>query len=391
MAPRFRPSGWAGRDALLVGTRQRVRGLNPRQLFVFAGSFSTIRRRRLASPASILEIEATHPHVNGVPRCVSVGAAPGTSYPGGPVSLGSGSEYLIPSIREGIVSRVASRQRSNPLALAVLACLVERPMHPYEMAATMRTRGHDESIKLNYGSLYTVVESLARRGLIEPREPERDGRRPERTVYTITDGGTHRVRRLAHRSARHAGEGVPAVRGRSHADGGLPPADVVPLLEERCKKLELELATALVDARRRDAVTACRACSSSRSSTSARCATRSSSSRASSPRDIASGALDGLDQWARSTRGDDSTSPKRQTVRRQREGEPMTPIVEVEGVERSFGDTTRALRHRPRGARRKRRRAARPERRGQDHARAHPVDVDPARRGDARGSRGSTW
>jgi hypothetical protein len=33
--------------------------------FVFvAGSFTTIRRRRLASPTSILEIEATHPHVN---------------------------------------------------------------------------------------------------------------------------------------------------------------------------------------------------------------------------------------------------------------------------------------------------------------------------------------
>src|SRR3954453_447848 len=63
MAPRFRPSGWAGRDALLVGTRQRVRGC-PRQLFVFAGSFATIRRRRLASPTSIVEIEATHPHVN---------------------------------------------------------------------------------------------------------------------------------------------------------------------------------------------------------------------------------------------------------------------------------------------------------------------------------------
>ena len=36
-------------------------------------------------------------------------------------------------------------------------------MHPYEMATTMRTRGEDESIKLNYGSLYTVVESLARK------------------------------------------------------------------------------------------------------------------------------------------------------------------------------------------------------------------------------------
>jgi hypothetical protein len=32
-----------------------------------AGSFATIRRRRLASPTSILEIEATHPLVNPSP------------------------------------------------------------------------------------------------------------------------------------------------------------------------------------------------------------------------------------------------------------------------------------------------------------------------------------
>ncbi len=51
------------------------------------------------------------------------------------------------------------RKVSNPLALAVLACLFERPMHPYEMASTMRERHKDESIKLNYGSLYTVTES----------------------------------------------------------------------------------------------------------------------------------------------------------------------------------------------------------------------------------------
>ena len=53
------------------------------------------------------------------------------------------------------------RSTSNPLALAVLACLSERPMHPYEMASTMRERGKEQSIKLNYGSLYTVVDSLA--------------------------------------------------------------------------------------------------------------------------------------------------------------------------------------------------------------------------------------
>ncbi len=82
------------------------------------------------------------------------------------------------------------RKVANPLALAVLACLEERSMHPYEMATTMRARHKDESIKLNFGSLYTVVEALQRHGLIEAQETEREGRRPERTVYRITEAGS---------------------------------------------------------------------------------------------------------------------------------------------------------------------------------------------------------
>ena len=53
------------------------------------------------------------------------------------------------------------RPFSNPLALALLVLLYERPMHPYEMAATLRERRKESSIKLNYGSLYTVVDNLA--------------------------------------------------------------------------------------------------------------------------------------------------------------------------------------------------------------------------------------
>src|SRR5258708_24569518 len=79
------------------------------------------------------------------------------------------------------------RSTSNPLALAVLACLHERPMHPYEMASTMRERGKEQSIKLNYGSLYTVVDNLAKHGLIEAQEARREGRRPERTGYPLSD------------------------------------------------------------------------------------------------------------------------------------------------------------------------------------------------------------
>lgn len=83
--------------------------------------------------------------------------------------------------------------RSNPLALAVLVTLYERPMHPYEVAQTLRQRAKQESVRLNYGSLYAVVEGLERRGLIKARETVREGRRPERTVYEITDEGSREM------------------------------------------------------------------------------------------------------------------------------------------------------------------------------------------------------
>jgi DNA-binding PadR family transcriptional regulator len=81
------------------------------------------------------------------------------------------------------------RRVANPLALAILGVLHEQPMHPYQMATRMRAEGKERSIRLNYGSLYTVVGNLARHGLIEAVEAGREGRRPERTVYRLTDAG----------------------------------------------------------------------------------------------------------------------------------------------------------------------------------------------------------
>jgi DNA-binding PadR family transcriptional regulator len=83
---------------------------------------------------------------------------------------------------------------SNPLALAVLALLFERPMHPYEMGVILKQRHKEESIKLRYGSLYTVIDLLLKRGLIVAKEIARDGRRPERTVYDITAAGRDELR-----------------------------------------------------------------------------------------------------------------------------------------------------------------------------------------------------
>src|ERR671928_781113 len=83
----------------------------------------------------------------------------------------------------------SKRKVSNPLALAVMALLFERPMHPYEMVSTLRERGKHESVRFKYSSLYSVVEALQREGLIVPLETRREGRRPERTVYGLTEAG----------------------------------------------------------------------------------------------------------------------------------------------------------------------------------------------------------
>jgi DNA-binding PadR family transcriptional regulator len=81
------------------------------------------------------------------------------------------------------------KEVGSALALSVLELLDEGPMHPYEMATRMRIRHHDEFIRLNFGSLYHTVEMLERNGWIVPFEREKEGRRPERTTYQLTDAG----------------------------------------------------------------------------------------------------------------------------------------------------------------------------------------------------------
>lgn len=133
------------------------------------------------------------------------------------------------------------RRVSNPLALAVLSCLSERPMHPYEISSTLRSRGKEQSIKLNYGSLYSVVESLQKHGLIQSRETTREGRRPERTVYEITEAGTTEFEDwLAELLATPVREFTSLEAGLSLMPG-LPPDEVARLLEERADRLRMEV------------------------------------------------------------------------------------------------------------------------------------------------------
>jgi DNA-binding PadR family transcriptional regulator len=136
---------------------------------------------------------------------------------------------------------VASKRKvSNPLALAVMALLYERPMHPYEMVSLMRERGKHETVRLRYSSLYSVVSALEREGLILPKETVREGKRPERTIYEITDAGREEfltwLRELLREPVK---EYTQFAAGLSFLPG-LPPEEAMALLEERVGRLEAE-------------------------------------------------------------------------------------------------------------------------------------------------------
>ncbi|MDQ4090666.1 MAG: PadR family transcriptional regulator [Actinomycetota bacterium] len=133
--------------------------------------------------------------------------------------------------------------RSNPLALAVLTCFLERPMHPYEVAQTLRARAKHESIRLNYGSLYGVVEALEKRQLITARETVRAGRRPERTIYEITDAGLREMADwLSELVAAPVKEYLQFEAALSLLPA-LPPEEALAALRQRCDTLEIEIAT----------------------------------------------------------------------------------------------------------------------------------------------------
>ncbi len=130
------------------------------------------------------------------------------------------------------------RKVGNLLALALLSLLAQQPMYPYEMAQTLRARGKDKAIKINWGSLYTVVQNLEKYGFIQATGTVREGRQPERTTYEITADGRAELRdwlrELLSVPQDEYGGFVAAL-----SEGGiLPPAEVVELLTTRLAALD---------------------------------------------------------------------------------------------------------------------------------------------------------
>lgn len=134
------------------------------------------------------------------------------------------------------------KRPANALALAVLTLLYEKPMHPYEMSTTLRHRSKEDSIKLNYGSLYAVVESLRKKGLVEAGETRREGNRPERTIYALTDEGEQAMREWLGEMLRDPTPQFTDFEAALSLMGAIPPDLATDLLRQRLEALVKESA-----------------------------------------------------------------------------------------------------------------------------------------------------
>lgn len=81
----------------------------------------------------------------------------------------------------------------TPLGVMTLALLREGDMHPYEMLRLMRQRHHDKLVPITNGTFYHTVARLQKMGLLAEIGIDREGNRPERTTYAVTDAGTAAV------------------------------------------------------------------------------------------------------------------------------------------------------------------------------------------------------
>jgi DNA-binding PadR family transcriptional regulator len=125
------------------------------------------------------------------------------------------------------------RKVGNLLALAVLSYLTQGPKHPYELGRSLRDHGDARSIKFNHGSLYMVVQQLAAAGFIVEQETTREGQRPERTVYALTDAGRRELGDWLSELVEVPRHEYPHFVAALSLIAALPPSRVVELLGKR--------------------------------------------------------------------------------------------------------------------------------------------------------------
>jgi DNA-binding PadR family transcriptional regulator len=136
------------------------------------------------------------------------------------------------------------------MALAAMELLHAGPAHPYEIHQALQEHEAWRLLKLTAGSLYHAIDRLERDGLIEVVETSREGKRPERTTYRLTEAGrdafAERLRSLIAEPAVEYPQYAVAVAFMHTLDR----ADALAQLHRRSISLEAQLAAERVYHRR---------------------------------------------------------------------------------------------------------------------------------------------
>jgi DNA-binding PadR family transcriptional regulator len=110
------------------------------------------------------------------------------------------------------------------------------------MQRLIREWHKDEFLDLRRGSLYHAIERLRQTGCIVPIETRREGRRPERTVYRLTEVGEQQLlqwlEEMLTKPMREPTQFFAALSFLPH----LPPENVVSQLQERIGLIDSEIA-----------------------------------------------------------------------------------------------------------------------------------------------------
>jgi DNA-binding PadR family transcriptional regulator len=118
------------------------------------------------------------------------------------------------------MTRISDRE------VAILGLLLEGPHHGYEIEAIVEERGMRNWTEIGFSSIYYVLKTLDKRGLIESRLEGVDGK-PSRRVYCLTPAGVRASReRIKEILSEHT-------RVSSQFDLGIAYMDQVPMDEAR--------------------------------------------------------------------------------------------------------------------------------------------------------------
>jgi DNA-binding PadR family transcriptional regulator len=120
----------------------------------------------------------------------------------------------------------------------LLGVLRDGPMHGYAIKQTLHDWHMDFWADVKGGSIYAGLKRLVSEGLVEQAGSSRNGNRPVRTTYRITESGRDELRRLLRSFWTPPARFARPVDLAMQFVMELPPEEIEPLLEQRLRALE---------------------------------------------------------------------------------------------------------------------------------------------------------